>query len=94
MYTPRLTIILYVQSIRTRSWVVLSSRSLGWLRETLHHRRMLALLVVLSIMVVSVVLCAPPSTVPLHEPTTAPAVDPSPRPVLPYSDQGLRIDGE
>jgi hypothetical protein len=92
MFTPRLTLILYVQSIRTRSRVVLSPRSLGWLKETLHRRRALALLVVLSIMVVPVVACALPSTVTPLEPTAAPSVGPSPRPVVPYPDQGLRFE--
>jgi hypothetical protein len=73
MFTPRLTIILRVEFIRTRSRVVLSLRSLRWLKETLHRGRTLAL----------------PSTVFPLEPATAPAVGPNPRLVLPYSEQGV-----
>jgi hypothetical protein len=82
MCTPRLSMILCTQSIRSRSRVVLSPRLLWWLKETLHRGRPLALLVVLSIMVVPVVACAPPSAVPPFEPPTAQAVGPSPNPVL------------
>jgi hypothetical protein len=92
MYTPRLAINLCVQSIRTHSRVVLSPRSPGWLKGTLHRGRTLALFFVLSIMVVPVVACAPASSVPPLEPAPTPAPDPSPSPVLPTSDQGLRFE--
>jgi hypothetical protein len=89
MYTPRLTVKPYIQSIRSRSRVVLCPRSLGWLQEAQHRGRTFALFFVLSIMVVPVVSCAPPSTASPLEPTTAPAVGPNPRLVVPYSEQGV-----
>ena len=86
MFTSRLTVILRVESIRTRSRMVLNLRSLEWLKETLYRWRKLALLVVLSIIVVPVVSCAPPSIVFPLEPATAPAAGANPRIVLPYSE--------
>lgn len=86
MFTLFLTIEPTVQSIQPRSRVVLSPCSLGWLKETLPRGRTLALLVVLSIIVVPVVSCAPPSIVFPLEPATTPAAGANPRIVLPYSE--------
>jgi hypothetical protein len=95
MFAPFLIIEPFVESIQSilpRSRVLLSPRLRGCLNETLHPGRTLALLVVLLIMVVPVVSCAPRSTVSLPVRTAVPAVDPNPNSVLPYSDQGLSFE--
>jgi hypothetical protein len=92
MFAQRLTITLHFQSIRTHSRVVLGWHALGWLKEPQHPERTLARVLVLSIMIVPAVACTLPSALSPIEPTTAPAVGPSPSPVPTFSDQGLRFE--
>jgi hypothetical protein len=82
MFTLFLTIEPYIRSIRTRSRAILSPRSLGQPKATLHHGWMLALFVVLSIMVVPVLACALPFTVSPREPWTAPVGSVNPRGIV------------
>jgi hypothetical protein len=79
MFTRFLTIEAYIESIQPISLMLLSPRSFGWLRVSQHRRRVIALLSVLSIMIVPVVSCAPPSTVSPLEPSTAPVGSVNPR---------------
>ena len=92
MFTPLLTIRLYIQSIRPRSSGVLCPCLSRWRQEARQRGQALALAIVLSITLLLMAACVPSSTVSPLGPATTPAVGSSPSLVLLYSGEGLEFE--